>query len=153
VIGDLIVEDRSRIVEDRTILGVSLDQILPHAQQAHHQHHVEGQQQQDGNKESHDRLRDCRCMENTAASRDLDCATRTPASSVGETLKDLSDYLVCRIDAGQYAALCIAETDARHSRFFAPTPKNDAVAVLEKGAGFVAAHLYRAAAAGTEFQQ
>jgi hypothetical protein len=79
LIGGLIVEDRARIMEDRTILGVSLDQILEHAQQAHHQRHAEQQQQQDGNEDNHGRLRDCRCI---VASRGLMILLREPLVSV-----------------------------------------------------------------------
>jgi hypothetical protein len=57
------------------------------------------------------------------------------------------------IEGGEYAALCIAETDSHRPGFFAPAAKNDAVAVFQKRAVFVASDLNRLIAAGAQFQQ
>src|SRR4029077_30350 len=51
------------------------------------------------------------------------------------------------------APLCTAETDPCHVGFLAPAAKNDGIAVLQEGAGFVTANLNRPAAARTELQQ
>src|ERR1700733_3371322 len=78
----------------------------------------------------------------------MDIAVR----GVGKTLIFLSDRFAVR-GGRQHPALCTAETDSHCARTFAPGAKDNAVAVLQKLAGFTAADGDRPAAARAQFQQ